>query len=73
MLYYYFRSKGKVIFYIAFTSIITLLLLDKQTLHSQFKILIILNKSFINSITKNSKLADLLYIINLVIWDKVLI
>ena len=52
IIYYYFYKQGRTIFCVAFTSIIALLLLDKRTSHLQFKILIILNESFINSITK---------------------
>jgi hypothetical protein len=68
---YYYRSWGKIVLCIASTGIAALLLPDGQTSHSQFKIPIILNEASTSSIPKNSKLADLLRQVDLIICDEV--
>lgn len=68
---YHFRSLGKTVLCVASTGIAALLLPDGRTSHSQFKIPIQLNESSVSTISKNSKLAALLRLVDLIIWDEV--
>jgi hypothetical protein len=51
-LYYYYCSQGKVVLYIVLTGIAALLLPDRHTSHSQFRIPLELNESSVSTITK---------------------
>jgi hypothetical protein len=70
-LYYYYRSQGKVVLYMASTGIAALLLPDRHTSHSQFRIPLELNESSVSTITKTSRLGALLQSTDLIIWDEV--
>ena len=72
-LYYYYRSRSKIILYIASSSIIALLLPSSYTAYSCFQILIDLYKESTYNISKSLNLAKLLYYTSLLIQDKVLI
>jgi hypothetical protein len=64
---YHFRSLGKTILCVASTGIAALLLPNGRTSHSQFKIPINLNEASVSSISKNSQLASLLRLVDLII------
>jgi hypothetical protein len=64
---YYYRARGKVVLCVASTGITALLLPDRRTSHSQFRILIDLTALSICSVTKQSRLGKLLARVNLVI------
>jgi hypothetical protein len=70
-LYYYYRSQGKVVLYVALTGIAALLLPDGCTSHSQFRIPLELDESSVSTITKTSRLGALLRSTDLIIWDEV--
>ena len=72
-LYYYYRSRSKIVFCIAFSSIMALLLPGGRTAHSHFQIPINLYKESTYNISKSLNLAELLRRTSLLIQDKVLI
>lgn len=68
---YYFRGQGRTVLCVVSTGIAALLLPNRRTSHSQFKIPIKLHESSVSSITKQSALAQLLRETDLIIWDEV--
>lgn len=68
---YHYRGQGKIVLCVASTGIAALLLPGGCTSHSQFKIPIDLYQWSVSSVSKQSKLADLLRIVDLIIWDEV--
>ena len=70
---HYYRSRGKIILYIASSGITAFLLPGGYTAHSYFQIPINLYKESTYNISKNLNLARLLYYTSLLIQDKVLI
>jgi DNA replication protein DnaC len=64
---YYFQSQGKTVLCVVSTGIVALLLPDRQTSHSQFKISLDRNETSVSSITKSSNMATLLYKVDLII------
>ena len=67
---YHLRSKHKVVLCVASSGIAALLLKGGRTAHSCFKIPIPCHESTVCNISKNSHLADLICITDLVIWDE---
>jgi len=67
---YHLRSQDKIVLCVASSGIAALLLQGGHTAHSCFKIPIPCHESSICSILKNSQLADLICITDLVIWDE---
>jgi hypothetical protein len=57
---HYYYGQGKIVLYMALTGIIALLLPDRHMSHSQFRILLELNKLSISIITKISWLRAFL-------------
>src|ERR1700678_4849184 len=68
---YFLRGQGKIVLCVASSGIASLLLIGGRTSHSTFKIPIEIHEFSTCSITKNSDLADLIHITDLVIWDEV--
>ena len=68
---HHYRGLGQTVLCVASTGIAALLLPGGTTSHSQFKIPINLHESSTYNIKKNSKAADLLRSIGLIIWDEV--
>ena len=67
----YFRSKGKILLCVASSRIVALLLPGGRTLHSRFKIPIVINESSTCTISQNTLLAGLIQETSLIIWNKV--
>jgi hypothetical protein len=70
ILCYHFRSKGNIVLCVASSGIAALLLIGRRTAHSCFKIPLKMHEDSMCSFAKNSELADLLCIIDLIIWDE---
>ena len=68
---HHFRGQGKTVLCVASTGIAALLLPNGRTSHSQFKIPIELHESSVSGITKQSALAQVLRVTDLIIWDEV--
>ncbi|KDR70316.1 hypothetical protein GALMADRAFT_40373, partial [Galerina marginata CBS 339.88] len=64
---HYFRGQGKIVLCVASSGIAALLLLGGRTAHSSFKIPLKVHESSTCSIGKNSDLAELIRITDLVI------
>ncbi|SAM00063.1 hypothetical protein [Absidia glauca] len=67
----YWRSKRKIVLCVASSGIASLLLSGGTTSHFRLKIPLKVNETSTCSITKNSKLAELLRMTTLLIWDEV--
>ena len=71
-IYYYYQGLGKIVFYVASTRLVALLLPNGRTAHSLFKIPVEnLDENSHCTIPKNSKIRDLLKNVDLIIWDEV--
>ena len=70
ILCYHFRSQGKIVLCVASSGIAALLLIGGRTAHSCFKIPLKIHEDSMCSFAKNSELADLLRITDLIIWDE---
>ena len=64
------RGQGKIVLCVASSGIAALLLIGGQTAHLHFKVPIQVHESSTCSIPKNSDLAELIRITDLVIWDE---
>ena len=71
LLCHYFRSKKCIVLCVASTGIASLLLEGGRTAHSRFRIPLDINDNSVCGITKNSKMADLIRLTDLVIFDEV--
>ncbi|SAM01868.1 hypothetical protein [Absidia glauca] len=67
----YWRSRRKIVLCVASSGIASLLLSGGTTSHFRLKIPLKVNETSTCSITKNSKLAELLRMTTLLIWDEV--
>jgi PIF1-like helicase len=67
---YHLHSQGKIVLCVASSGIAALLLKGGRTAHSCFKIPIPCHESTICNISKNSHLAELIHMTDLVIWDE---
>jgi hypothetical protein len=67
---YHLRSQAKIVLCVASSGIAALLLKGGRTAHSRFKIPVPCHQSSICNIPKNSQLADLIRLTDLVIWDE---
>ena len=70
VLCYYFRSQGKIVLCLASSGIAALLLIGGRTAHSCFKIPLKMHEDSLCTFPKNSELADLLRITDIIIWDE---
>ena len=70
ILCYFFRGQGKIVLCVASSGIAALLLIGGRTAHSCFKVPLKIHEDSMCSFAKNSELADLLHIIDLIIWDE---
>ena len=69
---YFLRGQRKFILCIASSGIASLLLIGGRTSHSSFKIPLDVHESSVCAIARNSELAELIRITDLVIWDEAL-
>src|SRR6201996_7208468 len=67
---YALRGQGKIVLCVASSGIASLLLIGGRTAHSTFKIPIEIHEGSTCSIGKNSDLAKLIRVTDLVIWDE---
>ena len=67
---YFLRGQGKIILCVASSGIASLLLIGGCTSHSSFKIPLDVHESSVCAIARNSELAELIRITDLVIWDE---
>src|SRR5271170_5736704 len=67
---YLLRGQGKIVLCVASSGIASLLLIGGRTAHSTFKIPIEIHEGSTCSIGKNSDLAKLIRVTDLVIWDE---
>jgi hypothetical protein len=67
---YHLRSQGKIVLCVASSGIAAILLKGGRTAHSCFKIPISCHESSMCYIPKNSPLAELICVTDLVIWDE---
>ena len=67
---YFLRGQGKIVLCVASSGIASLLLIGGRTSHSTFKIPINIHESSTCAIGRNSELAELIRITDLVIWDE---
>ena len=68
ILCYHFRSQGKIVLCVASSGIAALLLIGGRTAHSCFKIPLKIHEDSMCTFAKNSELANLLCITDLIIW-----
>ncbi|KIL54493.1 hypothetical protein M378DRAFT_1055673 [Amanita muscaria Koide BX008] len=68
---YFLRGHGKIVLCVASSGIASLLLKGGRTAHSTFRIPLNIYNGQTCSVTKQSKLADLLRVVDLIIWDEV--
>jgi hypothetical protein len=67
---YFLRGQGKIVVCVASSGIASLLLMGGRTSHSTFKIPIEIHEDSTCSIGKNTDLAELIRVTDLVIWDE---
>ena len=67
---HYLRGQGKIVVCVASSGIAALLLIGGRTAHSCFKIPLKIHEDSMCAISKNSDLAELLRLTDLIIWDE---